>query len=262
MNHEIIRVLLYFEIRNLYNFYNIISYFFMYKRVLIKLSGEAMQGEQEQGFDYKTIQHIAEEITTLQENNYEIALVIGAGNIWRYRDTKESNIIRTRSDALGMTATVMNAVVLQSALESMQAPSEIYSSFPIPKLAQNFLADKAKQSLQNKNVVLCAGGTGNPYFTTDSAAALRALELECDVIIKATTVDGIYNKDPNIHNDAIKYDNIRFSDAIQQNLKIMDTSAFALCKEEKLPIIVLNMHPPGNIAKALQGEKIGTIVSA
>jgi uridylate kinase len=233
----------------------------MYKRVLIKLSGEAMQGDQEQGFDYKIIKRIAEEIRSLQEKDYEIALVIGAGNIWRYRDTKESNIIRTRSDALGMTATVMNAVVLQSALESIESPTEIYSSFPIPKLTQDFLADKAKLSLKDKKIVLCAGGTGNPYFTTDSAAALRALELQCDVIIKATTVDGIYNKDPNIHNDAVKYDNIRFTDAIQQNLKIMDTSAFALCEEEKLPIIVLNMYPPGNIAKALQGEKIGTLVS-
>lgn len=233
----------------------------MYKRILLKLSGEAMQGSSEQGFDYTAVQKIAEEIVSLQKKGHEIAVVLGAGNIWRYRDTKESGIKRTRSDALGMTATVMNSVVLQSALESLSANPKVVSSFPIEKLAKNFLADNGKKYLSKGEILLCAGGTGNPYFTTDSAAALRALELECDVIIKATKVDGIYDSDPEKNPSAKKYETLSFDEAIDKNLKVMDQSAFSLCKEGEMKIIVLNMGVSGNIEKAANGEKVGTLVS-
>ncbi|MBT4936544.1 UMP kinase [Candidatus Peregrinibacteria bacterium] len=232
----------------------------MYKRILLKLSGEAMQGSLGQGFDYDSVQKIAEEIISLQKKGHEVAVVLGAGNIWRYRDTKESGIKRTRSDALGMTATVMNSVVLQSALESLSAKTRVVSSFPTPKLAENFLADTGKKYLSDGKILLCAGGTGNPYFTTDSAAALRALELECDVIIKATKVDGVYDSDPEKNSSAKKYDILSFDEAIEKNLKVMDQSAFSLCKEGGMKIIVLNMNTSGNIEKAASGEKVGTLV--
>ncbi len=187
-------------------------------------------------------------------------IVVGGGNIWRYRDTKGSGIERTASDAMGMLATIMNSVALQAALESFGAQTRVLSAISVPQLAEPYIRRRAIRHLEKGRVVICAGGTGNPFCTTDSAAALRALELNCDVVLKATNVDGIYDKDPNKHSDAVKYDTLTYQEAIEQHLNVMDQAAFSMCQEQKLPIIVFNFNEEANLHKAVKGETVGTIV--
>lgn len=229
-----------------------------YKRVLLKISGEALADGF--GFDYGKLHDIASQVVAVWKKGIQIVIVIGAGNIWRYRDTTESGIERTASDAMGMLATIMNAVALQSAIEKQGAVTRVCSAINVPQLAEPYLRRRAERHLEKKRIVICAGGTGNPYFTTDSAAALRALELECDVILKASNVDGIYDKDPNKFSNAKKYDVLSFQKAIEKNLKVMDQSAFSLCREQNLPIVVFNFAKKGALLDAALGKKIGTVV--
>ena len=233
-----------------------------YKRIMLKLSGEVFSGNHEFGIHHAAFLDIAKQIVEVAKTGVQLVIVVGGGNIWRFRDTKESGIERTVSDAMGMLATVMNSVALQAALESLSVETRVLSAVDIPQLAEPFIRRRAMRHLEKDRIVICAGGTGNPYFTTDSAAALRALELSCDVLLKATNVDGIYNKDPNKFNDAVKYQEITFTEAIEKHLAVMDQAAFSLCQEQKLPIIVFNVLEKGSLLKAARGEKIGTVVHA
>jgi uridylate kinase len=230
-----------------------------YKRVMLKLSGEVFSAEDDYGIHMPTLQGIAKQIKAVAAFA-EVVVVVGGGNIWRYRDTKDSGIERTVSDAMGMLATVMNSVAIQSALESTGCETRVMSAIDIPQLAEPFIKRRAERHLEKGRIVICAGGTGNPYFTTDSAAALRALELQCDVLLKGTNVDGIYDKDPRKNKDAKKYDTVTYQQAIDQRLQVMDQSAFSLCQEQQLPIVVFNFFGEGNFLKAAKGEKIGTLV--
>ena len=229
---------------------------------MLKISGEALSGDEEFGLNHPTLVKIAEEINAVSKKGLEVVVVVGGGNIWRYRDTTESGIERTASDAMGMLATIMNSVGLQSALESLGADTRILSAIDVPQLAEPFIRRRAMRHLEKKRIVICAGGTGNPFFTTDSAAALRASELSCDVLLKATNVDGVYDKDPNKHNDATMYDSLTYAEAIEKNLKVMDQAAFSLCQDQKLPIRVFNFSEKGLLLKAATGEDIGTLVTA
>ncbi len=231
-----------------------------YRRIMLKLSGEVFSGEKEYGIDRPTLEHIAAQIAEVAAMELEIVIVVGGGNIWRYRDTKESGIERTASDAMGMLATVMNSVGLQSALEARNLESRVLSAIDIPQLAEPFIKRRALRHLEKKRIVVCGGGTGNPYFTTDSAAALRALELSCDVLLKATNVDGVYDKDPNKFPDAVKFETLTYQDALEKHLAVMDQAAFSLCQEQDLPIVVFDFNQPGALLKAARGEKIGTLV--
>lgn len=231
-----------------------------YKRVLLKISGEALSGHDGFGFDYHKLHEIARQVVEVAKAKIEVIIVIGAGNIWRYKDTTESGIERTASDAMGMLATIMNAVALQSALEKMGAVTRVCSSIDVPQLAEFYIRRRAARHLEKGRIVICAGGTGNPFFTTDSAAALRALELQCDVILKASTVDGVYDKDPNKHKNAKKYAKLSFQEAIEKNLQVMDQSAFSLCREQNLPIVVFKFGKDGAFLDAAKGKPVGTLV--
>jgi len=233
-----------------------------YKRIMLKISGEALAGTREFGLDHGTLLDLAKQIHEVVKKNIQVVVVVGGGNIWRYRDTKESGIERNASDAMGMLATIMNGVALQSALESLGAYTRVCSAIDVPQLAEPYLTRRAVRHLEKGRIVICAGGTGNPYFTTDSAAALRALELSCDVLLKATNVDGVYDKDPNKEKSATKYEKLTYDEAIEKNLNVMDQSAFSLCREQKLPIRVFNLSTKGNLLKAASGENIGTLVHA
>lgn len=231
-----------------------------YRRILLKLSGEAFAPKSGAGFDYAKLHAIAKQIKDVAKKGIDVVIVVGAGNIWRYRDTKDSGIERTASDAMGMLATIMNSVALQSALESMGMITRVCSAIDVPQLAEPYLMRRVERHLEKDRIVICAGGTGNPFFTTDSAAALRALELKCDVILKASTVDGIYDHDPRKNSKAKKYASLTFQEAIEKNLQVMDQAAFSLCREQNLPIIVFDFDEKGALLKAALGEKIGTLV--
>lgn len=232
-----------------------------YKRIMLKLSGEALsKGGKGQGLHQDTLHEVARAIADVSKKNIQIVIVVGGGNIWRYRDTKDSGIERTASDAMGMLATLMNSVALQAALESLGSQTRVLSSIQVPQLAEPYIRRRAIRHLEKGRIVICAGGTGNPFFTTDSAAALRALELGCDVVLKATNVDGIYDKDPNEFADAKKYEVITYQEAIEKHLNVMDQAAFSLCQDQKLPIVVFNFTDSVNLLKAAMGEKIGTLV--
>lgn len=232
----------------------------MYKRILLKLSGETLQGVDGFGIDKTKVDQLAKQILNLQKEDIEIAIVLGAGNFWRYRDTKDLEIDRTKADKLGMLATVFNCTVLAETLKGMGVNSIVYSAFDIQNLAYSFDAEVAREDLVSGEILFLAGGTGNPYFTTDSAAVLRALELNCDVVLKATKVDGVYDSDPTINSDAKKFEKLTYQEAIEKNLQVMDQSAFSLARDNQLPIIVFNMLEEGNLEKVVKGEKIGTIV--
>ena len=229
-----------------------------YKRVLLKISGEALATGF--GFDYDKLHDIAAQIVQVWEKGIEVVVVVGAGNIWRYRDTTESGIERTASDAMGMLATIMNSVALQSAIEKIGPATRVCSAINVPQLAEPYLRRRVSRHLEKRRIVICSGGTGNPYFTTDSAAALRALELSCDVILKASNVDGVYDKDPNKFSDAKKYETLTFQEAIEKNLKVLDQAAFSLCREQNLPVIVFDFGVKGAFLDAATGKKIGTLV--
>ncbi|MDO8648311.1 MAG: UMP kinase [Candidatus Peregrinibacteria bacterium] len=230
------------------------------KRIMLKLSGEVFSGRQESGIHKPTLYQVAKQIVELASMKLQIVVVVGGGNIWRYRDTKDTAIERTVSDSMGMLATIMNSVALQSALEALGVETRVLSSIEIPELAEPFIRRRALRHLDKNRIVICAGGTGNPYFTTDSAAALRALELTCDVLLKATNVDGIYDKDPRKYRKAVKYEELTYQEAIEKHLNVMDQAAFSLCQDQKLPIIVFNFGKKGALLKAASGEKIGTLV--
>lgn len=232
-----------------------------YKRVMLKLSGEAFsKGGMGQGINQETLQSIAKHIAALPKAGIELVIVVGGGNIWRYRDTTGSGIERTVSDAMGMLATIMNSVALQAALENNKVYTRVLSAISVPQLAEPYIRRRAIRHLEKGRVVICAGGTGNPYFTTDSAAALRALELGCDVILKATNVDGVYDCDPKKNKNAKKYAELSYQMAIEKRLGIMDQAAFSLCQEQQLPICVFDFGKKENLLKAARGEKVGTLV--
>lgn len=230
------------------------------KRVMIKLSGELFASDEGFGLDHDRLDTVAKSIQSVAKEGIEVVVVVGGGNIWRFRDTQDSGIERTASDAIGMLATIMNAVGLQSSLENLGQFTRVCSAIEVPQLAEPYIRRRADRHLEKGRVIICAGGTGNPYFTTDSAAALRACELECDLLIKATNVDGVYNKDPNKHDDATMYDKITYQDAIEQHLNVMDQAAFSLCMDQNLPIRVINFSKEGSLLKAAKGENIGTLV--
>lgn len=232
-----------------------------FKRILLKLSGEALMGEQNYGIDTNVAEKVAQELKAVHELGVEIAIVVGGGNIFRGVSKSAGNMDRAAADYIGMLATVMNAVVLQDALEKVGVVTRAMSAIDIPQLAEPFIRRRAERHLEKGRVVIFAAGTGNPFFTTDSAAALRALEIKADVILKATKVDGIYSADPMIFLEAERYDKITYREVLEKQLKVMDASAISLCMDNNLPIMVFNMKESGNIIKAACGDlSIGTMV--
>jgi uridylate kinase len=233
-----------------------------YNRILLKLSGEALLGKNSYGIDNDRLVVYAEEIKEIHKQGVEIAIVIGGGNIFRGLSGSKDGIDRVQADYMGMLATVINGLAIQNALENIDIPTRLQSAIKMESIAEPFIKRKATRHLEKGRVVIFASGTGNPYFTTDSAAVLRAIEINADVILKGTRVDGIYNEDPEKNKEAIKFDDISFEETIRKGLKIMDTTAFTLSKENKLPIIVFDMNTKGNLTKVIMGEKIGTKVSS
>jgi len=231
-----------------------------YKRILLKLSGEALMGSRQYGIDPKRLSEYAQEIKQVVNKGIEVAIVIGGGNIFRGVAGASNGMDRVQGDHMGMLATVINGLALQSALENEGVPTRLQTAIKINEVAEPFIRRKAMRHLEKGRVVIFGGGTGNPYFTTDSAAVLRAIEVEADVILKGTRVDGIYTADPEKDKNAIKFKSITFKDVLEKGLKVMDTTAFTLSQENKLPIIVFDMNTNGNLLKLVSGEEIGTIV--
>lgn len=232
-----------------------------YKRILLKLSGEALMGKRQYGIDPERLQDYAQEIKQIIEKGVEVAIVIGGGNIFRGVAGASRGMDRVQGDHMGMLATVINGLALQSALEAEEVPTRLQSAIKMNEVAEPFIRRKAVRHLEKGRVVIFGGGTGNPYFTTDSAAVLRAIEVEADVILKGTRVDGIYTSDPEKNADATKFDFISFEDVLKKGLKVMDTTAFTLSQENELPIIVFDMNTKGNLMKVISGENIGTKVN-
>jgi uridylate kinase len=231
-----------------------------YRRILLKLSGEALLGKGQYGIDPKRLSDYANEIKAASALGVQIAIVIGGGNIFRGLQGVAKGFDRVQGDYMGMLATVINSMALQSALNSIGVNTELFSGLPVDPIAAPMSREKAITSLEQGNVIIVAGGTGNPFFTTDTASALRALEIKADVILKGTRVDGVYTADPEKDPKATKYENITFDEAYQKGLNIMDMTAFTLCRENNLPIIVFDMNLPGNLVKLLSEEKTGTLV--
>jgi uridylate kinase len=231
-----------------------------YKRILLKLSGEALMGQNSYGIDPKRIKEYAQEIKQLHQEGVEIAIVIGGGNIFRGMAGSNEGVDRVQADYMGMLATVMNGLALQSALENEAVPTRLQTALKIEAVAEPYIKRKAVRHLEKNRVVIFSAGTGNPFFTTDSAAVLRAIEINADVILKGTRVDGIYTEDPEKNKEAIKFDNLSFEEVLKRGLKVMDTTAFTLSQENKLPIIVFDMNTQGNLSKVVSGENIGTRV--
>ena len=232
-----------------------------YKRILLKLSGEALMGKRQYGIDPVRLQEYAEEIKQITNKGVQVAIVIGGGNIFRGVSGANRGMDRVQGDYMGMLATVINGLALQSALEAENVPTRLQSAIKMNEVAEPFIRRKAVRHLEKGRVVIFGGGTGNPYFTTDSAAVLRAIEIEADVILKGTRVDGIYTSDPEKDEKATKFDFISFDDVLKRGLKVMDTTAFTLSQENKLPIIVFDMNTIGNLLKVVSGEKVGTKVN-
>jgi uridylate kinase len=234
----------------------------VYKRILLKVSGEALMGAQNYGIDVQVAENVANELRNIHEMGVGIAIVVGGGNIFRGVSESAGNMNRAAADYIGMLATIMNGVVLQDALEKIDIQTRVMSAIDIPQLAEPFIRRRALRHLEKGRVVIFVAGTGNPYFTTDSAAALRALEIEADVIMKATKVDGIYTSDPVKDATATKFDNLSYQTVLEKQLKVMDASAISLCMDNDLPIMVFNMRQSGNIVKAVCGDlSIGTLVA-
>ena len=233
-----------------------------FRRVLLKISGEALMGEQNYGIDVDIARQVAGELKAVRELGVEVAVVVGGGNIFRGVSKSAGNMDRSSADYIGMLATVMNGVVLQDALEKLDVHTRVMSALNIPQLAEPFIRRRAVRHLEKGRVVIFAAGTGNPYFTTDSAAALRALEIKADIILKATKVEGIYNADPMLDSTATRFDCITFQEVLEKQLKVMDASAISLCMDNNLPIVVFNMRQQGNIMRVVKGEAgVGTKVS-
>ncbi|MEW7277660.1 UMP kinase [Aquimarina sp. 2201CG1-2-11] len=232
-----------------------------YKRILLKLSGEALMGDRQYGIDPKRLAEYAHEIKQITDKNVQVAIVIGGGNIFRGVAGASKGMDRVQADHMGMLATVINGLALQSALEDAEIPTRLQSAVKINEVAEPFIRRRALRHMEKGRVVIFGGGTGNPYFTTDSAAVLRAIEINADVILKGTRVDGIYTSDPEKNADATKFDFISFDDVLRKGLKVMDTTAFTLSQENELPIIVFDMNKKGNLLKVISGESIGTQVN-
>ena len=232
-----------------------------YKRILLKLSGESLMGEQAYGIDPQMLKYYAQQIKMAVEHKIQLAVVIGGGNIFRGMDGEGSGIERVQGDYMGMLATCINGMALQSALETIGVYTRLITAIEMRQIAEPYIRRRAVRHLEKGRVIIFAAGTGNPYFTTDSAAALRASELNVDVILKGTRVDGIYDKDPLKHSDAKKFEHLSFDEVISKGLQIMDMTAFTMCKENHIPIIVFDVNEPLNFEHIIKGEKIGTLVS-
>ena len=230
----------------------------VYKRILLKLSGEALSGGQKHGIDFDTVLGICTSIKECVSMGVEIGLVVGGGNFWRGRSSGEMD--RTRADHMGMLATVINSLALADALEQLDVPVRVQTAINMQQIAEPYIRNKATSHLEKDRVVIFGCGTGNPFFTTDTAAALRAAEIGAEIIFKATNVDGVFDKDPNVFPDARKYETLTYSQVLNQNLKVMDSTAASLCRDNRIPILVFNLNKPHNIVAAVCGEKIGTIV--
>ena len=235
----------------------------IYKRVVLKLSGEALQGKKPHGIDHAVLVSIARQIKEIKHLGVEVAIVLGAGNIFRGQEnTREKGLMmdRTVADYMGMLATVINGLALQDVLEKMSMPTRVLTAIEMQRIAEPYIRRRAVRHLEKGRIVILVAGTGNPYFTTDTAAALRAMELSADVILKATRVNGVYSDDPLLNKRAKKFDALRYIDVLNKGLKVMDATAISLCMDNKLPIIVFNLNIPGNIKRVILGEKIGTVV--
>lgn len=233
-----------------------------YKRILLKLSGEALAGTQGYGISPETILQVAQDVAEAHKTGAEIGIVIGGGNIFRGLAASAKGMDRASSDYMGMLATCMNALALQDALEKVGVHTRVQTAIAMAEIAEPYIRRKAIRHLEKKRIVIFAGGTGNPFFTTDTAAALRAMEIGADAIFKATKVDGIYDKDPAKHPDAVKWDNLTYIEVLNRQLEVMDSTAISLCMDNKLPILTFNLKVKGNILRAFQGEKIGTLIKA
>jgi len=232
----------------------------VYKRILLKLSGEALLGKQSSGVDPEVANYIAAEIKSLADLNVQIGIVVGGGNIFRGLEASSKGMDRTSADYMGMLATVINSLALQSALEMHGIATRVQSSIEMHEIAEPFIQRKAIRHLEKGRIVIFAGGTGNPYFTTDTAASLRAMEIKAEVIMKATKVDGVYDSDPVKNKKAVMFKKIKYIDILTKNLKVMDATAISLCRDNSLPIIVFNLQKKGNIRGVICGKKIGTYV--
>jgi len=231
-----------------------------YGRILLKLSGEALQGEREFGIDLLTIHKVAEEVASVARLGVEVAVVVGAGNFFRGVPASGQGLDRVVADYMGMLATILNSVALQDVMEKAGVTTRVLSAIEVPQICEPYIRRRAVRHLEKGRVVIFAAGTGNPYFSTDTAAALRAVEIEAEVLLKATQVDGVYDRDPLQDPSAIKFDSLTHMDVIKRNLKVMDATAITLCMDNKLPLVIFDLHREGNIKKAVMGENIGTRV--
>lgn len=229
-----------------------------YKRILLKISGEVLAGGKGMGIDYDTVLNICSEVKECVDMGVEVGLVVGGGNFWRGRSSGDMD--RTRADHIGMLATVMNSLALADALEHLKVPVRVQTAIAMQQIAEPYIRNRAVRHLEKGRVVIFGCGTGNPFFTTDTAAALRALEIDADIMFKATNVDGVYDKDPNKFEDAKKYDTLSFDEILSHDLRVMDGTAASLCRDNSIPILVFNLDDPQNIVKAINGENVGTVV--
>lgn len=230
----------------------------VYHRILLKLSGEVLAGEHGHGFDFNTINAVCAAVRDLTENGVQVGLVVGGGNFWRGRSG--GNMDRTRADHIGMLATMMNSLALADSLEQLGVPVRVQSAIEMHQIAETYIRNRAVRHLEKGRVVVFGSGTGNPFFSTDTCAALRAAEIKADIILKATNVDGVFDKDPNKFPDAVKYDVVTHTEVLKKNLKVMDATAASLCRDNNIPILVFNLSDPHNIVRAVMGENVGTIV--
>lgn len=232
-----------------------------YKRVLLKLSGEVLEGNKGSGIDFEVLNGLCKEVAEIKKMGVEVAIVIGGGNFWRYRDFKDSGLDRVHSDYMGMLATVMNSIAMKEAFVALGLRARALSAINMPLVTENFYRDMAVKYLNDGEIVICAGGTGNPFFTTDTAASLRALELDCDILLKATKVDYVCDKDPSKYKDAKIFKHLSHEEVLKRELEVMDLSAISLACEAKLPILVFNLKKKGNIMKAIKGLEVGTLIN-
>ncbi|MBQ6267675.1 MAG: UMP kinase [Clostridia bacterium] len=230
----------------------------VYHRILLKLSGEVLAGEHGHGFDFDTINAVCAAVRDLTENGVQVGLVVGGGNFWRGRSG--GSMDRTRADHIGMLATMMNSLALADSLEQLGVPVRVQSAIEMHQIAETYIRNRAVRHLEKGRVVIFGSGTGNPFFSTDTCAALRAAEIKADIILKATNVDGVFDKDPNKFPDAVKYDVVSHTEVLKKNLKVMDATAASLCRDNNIPILVFNLSDPQNIVRAVMGENVGTIV--
>lgn len=232
-----------------------------YKRVMLKLSGEMLLGDEEKGIDFEVVENVAKIVKKVVASGKQLAIVVGGGNIWRYRDATHSNLPRTSSDQMGMLATIMNGMALREKFKQSGLDAVLYSAIEMSELCEPYSIRCAQDSLAAGKVVILSGGTGNPFFTTDTAAALRALELECDVLLKGTNVEGVYDSDPRENVNAKMYIKVNYNEALEKNLKVMDATAISLCRDSNLPVRVFSILDFENIGKVIDGENLGTLMS-